>query len=237
MVSGVHFRIEPWSVEDALQRAARQIGRGCSSGLDAPSSEEFALVGRELEEMSVRLNEARRLERALDASHSELVAWVSHDLSRPLASIGAVFEALEAGVADDPAIVSGLHPAIRAEVDWVAGLVDDLFELIRIPVGPLQRQVERVSPSGRASDARGRHTWESGANSCGSSPPEDIGRVFDTAFRGVSMHRRGGCDGGAGVTIADEIPHAHNGETAVANEAAGRRFAAGNPLGDRGRGA
>ena len=59
-------------------------------------------------------------------------------------------EALEDRVATDPA---RYHRQIRAEVDRLAGLVDDLFELSRIQSGTLQLTMTAVPVADLVSDA------------------------------------------------------------------------------------
>ncbi len=121
--------------------------------VSAPPTEELATLGRRLAEMSARLDAARTRERALDASRRELVAWVSHDLRTPLAGIRAMVEALEDGVVDDDATVARYHRTMRLEVDRLAGLVDDLFELSRIQAGALELRLEPASLTDLVSDA------------------------------------------------------------------------------------
>ncbi len=90
---------------------------------------------RELAEDQARAEEAERTRR-------ELVAWVSHDLRTPLAGMRAMTEALEDGVAPDPA---RYHRQLRTEVDRLTGMVDDLFELSRINAGALNLVREQIS--------------------------------------------------------------------------------------------
>jgi signal transduction histidine kinase len=137
----------------ALEDATRQIARGQPPEIELPPVEELARLGRELEGMSARLEEARERERALDTSRRELIAWVSHDLRTPLAGIRAMAEALEDGVIEDPATVARYHASMRSEVDGLAGLVDDLFELSRINAGQLRLQMEKASLGDLVSDA------------------------------------------------------------------------------------
>lgn len=137
----------------ALGLATSRIAEGEVFTNEGRASLELAELGRGLEEMSVRLEEARERERAMDASRRELVAWVSHDLRTPLSGIRAMIEALEDGIVDDPETVARYHASIRKEADRLTGLVDDLFELSRINSGTLMLQMERASLGDLVSDA------------------------------------------------------------------------------------
>lgn len=75
---------------------------------------------------------ARAMEAEVEARRREMVTWVSHDLRTPLAGIRAMTEALEDGVAPDPA---AYHRRIREEVDRLAAMVDDLLALSRLQSG------------------------------------------------------------------------------------------------------
>ncbi|HEY3240874.1 MAG TPA: ATP-binding protein, partial [Acidimicrobiia bacterium] len=137
-----------------LVEVARRIGAGDAGGPDKPPiSRELATLARELEDMSTALDRARTRERTLEASRRELVAWVSHDLRSPLAAIRAMAEALEDGVVSDEATVASYHHRLATEVDRLAGLVDDLFELSRTQAGVLRLELEMVSLSDLVSDA------------------------------------------------------------------------------------
>jgi signal transduction histidine kinase len=110
-------------------------------------------LGRRLAADAVWASQVREQERRLERSRQELVAWVSHDLRTPLAGIRAMAEALEDRVVDDPATVADYHRRIRAEVDGMARLVDDLFELSRINAGALRLSLNAVSLGDVVSDA------------------------------------------------------------------------------------
>ena len=126
-----------------LARAARAIGgAGYRPGV-RPATAELAAVAEELDCAHHRLVEARERERAVETSHRQLVAGMSHDLRTPLAGLQAMAEALEDGVAADPATVTRYHQRIRAEADRLSAMVGDLFELSRIQ-GSLQLRVQRI---------------------------------------------------------------------------------------------
>ena len=91
----------------------------------------------------------REIERSVEASRRDLVAWVSHDLRTPLAGLRVMAEALEDGVADDP---DKYHARIRVEVDRLSRMVDDLFELSRIQSGTLRLSLDTISADDLVSD-------------------------------------------------------------------------------------
>jgi signal transduction histidine kinase len=130
----------------------KQVGhlaRTMVDGGDGPASftgpGELAALAAELADVSARLDESRRRERALEASRRELIAWVSHDLRSPLATIRAMAEALDDEVADDTATVQRYHRQIRGDAERLTHLVDDLFELSRINSGAVRLGPELVS--------------------------------------------------------------------------------------------
>ncbi|MDF1605543.1 HAMP domain-containing sensor histidine kinase [Nocardioides sp. YIM 152315] len=128
--------ISRWS-ED-LRRGARTLDAHGSYVADPRGPSELQALSEELARTSERLEESRLREARLEESRRELVSWVSHDLRTPLAGMRAMTEALEDGMASDP---SRYHRQIRAEVDRMVRMVDDLFELSRIHAGVL-----RISP-------------------------------------------------------------------------------------------
>ncbi|WP_088290073.1 sensor histidine kinase KdpD [Kineosporia sp. A_224] len=116
----------------AVRRLARRTADGGRDDGDTPHLLELAEIHAELVSAGDRFAAARARERALEDSRRELVAWVSHDLRTPLAGVRAMAEALEDGLAADPA---RYHRQILQEVDRLGGLVDDLFELSRLQAG------------------------------------------------------------------------------------------------------
>ena len=115
-----------------------------------PMPAELASLSRQLADTSARLAVSRERERALESSRRELVAWISHDLRSPLAGLRAMAEALEDGIADDPA---RYHRRMRGEVERLSDMVGDLFELSRIQAGSLNLSRSRMSVYDLVSDA------------------------------------------------------------------------------------
>ncbi len=118
-----------------LAGEAAKIGRGEMVAPQGKMSSELSALAGELAATSRKLEESRQRELAVEAARRELVAWVSHDLRTPLASMRAMAEALEDGVAAD---VSGYHQRIIGQADQMAELVNDLLELSKIEAGTLK---------------------------------------------------------------------------------------------------
>ena len=119
----------------------RRLGGGLHDDSTPRAPTELRELARELAVARERLEEASARESRLEESRRELVSWVSHDLRTPLAGIRAMTEALEDGMAADPA---RYHRQIRGEVDRMVRMVDDLFELSRIHAGVLRLHPEVV---------------------------------------------------------------------------------------------
>jgi signal transduction histidine kinase len=138
-----------------LERLRAASARLAGGELTARASEAGA---RELRELGGAFNDmAESLEQLFDARR-QLVAWASHDLRTPLASLRAMVEALEDGLASQEEYL----PAIREQLDTLSLLVEDLFELARIDAGVLTLELhdarlgELVSSCLRALDAEAR---------------------------------------------------------------------------------
>ena len=125
-----------------LSKAVADLGAG---RVPMPSGRrltaELEAVRTELSATAERLAVSRERELALEEARRELVAWVSHDLRTPLAGLRAMSEALEDGVVDDPDLY---YKQIRASVDRLSGMVDDLFDLSRIQAGAFARDLDVI---------------------------------------------------------------------------------------------
>ncbi|MFF2245622.1 sensor histidine kinase [Arthrobacter sp. NPDC058130] len=134
-----------------LAEAARSIGRGESPGIQSTvMSHELAALAAELESSSRMLEASRQREAAVENARRELVSWISHDLRTPLASMRAMAEALEDGMAAD---VPGYYRKIIAQTDLMAGMVNDLLELSKIHAGTMRLKAEPLDLYDLASDA------------------------------------------------------------------------------------
>jgi signal transduction histidine kinase len=132
--------------------AALVLARSISTSLRRVGAASHALAGgelsarapaggaREIAELSASFNAmAEGLERLFDARR-ELVAWASHDLRAPIASLQAMLEAIEDGLVS----AEDYLPTLREQVRTLSMLVDDLFELARIDAGALTLELRRT---------------------------------------------------------------------------------------------
>ena len=105
---------------------------------------------REIAQLAASFNAmAASLEQLFDARR-ELVAWASHDLRTPLASMQAMLEAIEDGLAEPDDYL----PTLREQVRTLSMLVDDLFELARIDAGALTLELQQTAGRARSSTRR-----------------------------------------------------------------------------------
>ena len=82
---------------------------------------------------------AASIEQLFDARR-ELVAWASHDLRTPVASMRAMLEAIEDGLAEPEDYLPRLHDQVHA----LSAMIDDLFELARIDAGILTLELHET---------------------------------------------------------------------------------------------
>ncbi|MFW0775599.1 sensor histidine kinase [Paenarthrobacter nitroguajacolicus] len=141
-----------------LVDAARRLGRGetlehtvAEGRGSAPAmTSELAELAQELEASSRRLAESREREAAIETARRELVSWISHDLRTPLASMRAMTEALEDGMASD---VQGYYRKIIGQTEQMTAMVNDLSELSKIQAGTLRLRAEPLDLYDLVSDA------------------------------------------------------------------------------------
>ena len=186
---------------DRLRAASSALAGGDFARMAAgPGPDELVEVGLAFDEM------ARKLEELFDARR-QLIAWASHDLRTPLASLQAMLEAVEDGV------VPAEHylPAMREQVRTLGRLVDDLFELAQIDSGALTLELEaapvaelvRTCVRGLEAEARARHV-DLSARLDGDLPavhaaPDQVQRVLQNLLTNALRHTPS--DGAVAVVV------------------------------------
>ncbi len=184
-----------------LTRAAEKLSEGdFSTRVPESGQDEVARLSRTFNRMVARLEEAAEAERALDEARRNLVAWASHDLRTPLASLRAMIDAVADGVVGDPETISRYLRQSQQEINRMSALIDDLFELAQIDAGHLELHGEPGSISDLISDtlegfrarARERQIELSGAVAEGVDPvwmaADKIGRVLQNLIENALHH-------------------------------------------------
>jgi signal transduction histidine kinase len=183
---------------------------------------------REIAELGVAFNEmAANLETLFDVRR-QLVAWASHDLRTPLASMQAMLEALEDGLASPEQYL----PSLREQVRVLSAIVDDLFELARIDAGVLTLELAEADLDplveaclrGIAPEARARKITlasEVSASRPVRCAPEKVERVLYNLLANALRHTPS--DGSVAVRV-----HPLAGEVCVTVEDTGAGFHAGS---------
>jgi signal transduction histidine kinase len=137
------------SQASAVGRLARAAERLADGDLGARvgrlgAGPELDSLARTLDDMAERLEAALAAERAADRTRRDLITAVSHDLRTPLSGLRAMAEAIEDGIVDDPVTVRRYLAEVRAQVETLSTMVDDLFELVQLEQGALLAEPPRA---------------------------------------------------------------------------------------------
>jgi signal transduction histidine kinase len=184
-----------------LNQVAVQIQNGNLSVRIAPNGrDELAALAQTFNQMAERLQETAYKQQELDSLRRELIAWVSHDLQTPLASIRAIIEALKDGMVEDPEMVQRYLVTAQRDIRYLSAMIDDLFQLAQIDAGGLQLNREPASLSDLVSDtlesfseiASQQGIRLEGAVAPGCDPisidVQRIGRVLNNLVRNALQH-------------------------------------------------
>ncbi|MEW6583678.1 MAG: HAMP domain-containing sensor histidine kinase [Actinomycetota bacterium] len=191
---------------DRLSQASKGIAAGdlaTRAPVDGPA--ELAALGRAFNDMAGSLED-------LFGAHRELVTAASHDLRTPIAAMRAMIEALEDGLAEPGHYL----PALRAQVETLGRLVDDLFELARIDAGVLTLELREARIDvlvdtclrGFEAEARARRITLEARVADGLPPvrcaPDSVQRVLSNLL--VNALRHTPADGSVAVLVEPDGP-------------------------------
>jgi len=217
------------SVARAIERLRAASAELAAGDLTARAPEhgprELAELGRSFNAM------AANLERLFDARR-DFVAAAGHDLRTPVASIAAMLEAIEDGVAEADEYLRPLQEQTRR----LASLVDGLFELARIDAGSLVVELRPIALGGLVESCVGGFDAEARAarirlerrveDAHARCAPEQVERVLANLLANALRHTPP--DGTVAVAVSagdDEVEVAveDTGE-GLTDEAAARMF-------------
>jgi signal transduction histidine kinase len=136
-----------------LQKGAQQLAGGdFSARVRLNEIDELFDVAEAFNKMADELERSFARQRALEQARRDLVAAVSHDLRTPLTSIRAMTEAMADGVVTEPATVQRYHTTIRSQIESLANLINDLFELSKLESEQIELQLEPINLNDLLSD-------------------------------------------------------------------------------------
>jgi len=220
-----------------LKKAAEKLAQGeLETRVAVSGRDEVATLAESFNQMATQLQAADEKQRELERLRTDLIAWVSHDLQTPLASIRAILEALYDGIVEEPETVKRYLNTAQRDVSSLSALIDDLFEMAQLDAGGIPLEKADSSLSDLISDTlesfselasrNGIHL--EGSVEAGVDPvymdTQRIGRVFNNLISNALRHtpaggqievraRRAGlgvevtvCDSGEGIRTED-IPN------------------------------
>lgn len=118
-----------------ISATAEAVGDGdLAARTGVARNDELGMAAEAIDTMIGRLATATEERAREQAARREFLSAIGHDLRSPLAALRAAIEALEDGLATD---LQRYYGSMRADVDALSQLVDDLFLLSTIEAGNL----------------------------------------------------------------------------------------------------
>jgi signal transduction histidine kinase len=129
-----------------INRAAQAVSRGeLNVRIDAKGRDEVSQLARAFNDMTAQLQAAQLQQRRLDEMRKNLIAWVSHDLQTPLASMQVIIEALADRVVTDPLTEQRYLSTLQKNIRDLSELIDDLFQMTQLDAGGLPLDLNHAS--------------------------------------------------------------------------------------------
>ena len=136
-----------------LSTGAGKLAAGdLATRVPVTGNDELAELATTFNMMAQRLQETDEQKSRLEQSRRDLIAWASHDLRTPLASLQLVVDAMVDGVADDEATRQRYLKTAQGEIGNLRELISDLFELSQLESGHIDLNIQRTSLSDLLSD-------------------------------------------------------------------------------------
>lgn len=139
-----------------LQQATDDVANGrLNVTLPVIGNDEIAHLTHNFNVMARELTTVEARKRELEATRRDLIAWVSHDLRTPLASMRVLIEALADDIVTDDATRTRYLQTSLAEIAHLSNMLDDLFELAQLDAKGITLDVMPTSLNDLMSDAVG----------------------------------------------------------------------------------
>ena len=136
-----------------VKQAAQSVAEGnLSTRVKVVGKDEIADLAQTFNQMAAQLQTAAEQKRRAEDLRKDLIAWVSHDLQTPLASIRLIIEALADGMVEDPQTVDRYLKTAQKDIASLSLLIDDLFQMAQLDAGGLSLELGYNSLSDLISD-------------------------------------------------------------------------------------
>ena len=136
-----------------LKQAAEKLAQGnLETRVPVSGRDEVAALAESFNQMAAQLQAMDEKQRELERLRKDLIAWVSHDLQTPLASMRAILEALSDGVVEEPETVKRYLNTAQRDVRSLSALIDDLFQMAQLDAGGIPLEKEDASLADLISD-------------------------------------------------------------------------------------
>ena len=132
------------------ESAQRVAGGDFATSTSVNRGDEVGDLADAFDAMARALHKAEERRHADDAARREFLTAVGHDLRSPLGSLQAAVEALQDGVAPDPA---RYLRSMERDIDALHRLVDDVFLLARLEAGAVDLELQPVDVTEIADEA------------------------------------------------------------------------------------
>ncbi len=140
----------------ALADAAHQLAEGdLTTRLPQQGNDEIAQLILAFNLMAQNLQRMDEDKRRLELARRNLIAWVSHDLRTPLASMRVMLEAVTDGVVTDDATVQRYVKNSLDEIQNLSDLINELFEMAQLDAGHVPLDIQPTSLRDMISDTLG----------------------------------------------------------------------------------
>lgn len=143
------------SIRELASATERLADGDLSTRLEIKGNDELAQLAQAFNNMAHSLQEIDAQKQMLEQARRDLIAWVSHDLRTPLASIRVMIEAMMDGVVSDAETVDRYLHNANNEIEHLNRLIDDLFELAQLDTGHIKLMLENASLRDLISDTLG----------------------------------------------------------------------------------
>ena len=129
-----------------INRAAQAVSRGeLDVRIAMKGRDEVSQLAQAFNNMTAQLQAAQLQQHKLDEMRKNLIAWVSHDLQTPLASMQVIIEALADRVVTDPLTEQRYLSTLQKNIRDLSELIDDLFQMTQLDAGGLPLDLDHAS--------------------------------------------------------------------------------------------